>query len=134
MTSKFDKKREKKGSSQQICLRLLPKLTGKRACQMPEISEQRKYQKFQYIRWIIEFQLVSHNVTRGSLVCHPWPSVTTVRQLCFGSSLIRRRRGNFPANNAMQGPCGPCKGCPYGTCTDLAVGAVVAPHGLTARV
>ena len=39
-----------------------------------------------------------------------------------------------PANNAMQGPCGPCKGCPYGNRTDLAAGAVVAPHGLTARV
>ena len=39
-----------------------------------------------------------------------------------------------PANNAMQGPCGPCKGCPYRTRTDLAAGAVVDPHGLTARV
>ena len=39
-----------------------------------------------------------------------------------------------PANNAMQGLCGPCEGCPYGYRTDLAAGAVVAPHGLTARV
>ena len=35
-----------------------------------------------------------------------------------------------PANNAMQGPCGPCKGCPYGTHTDLAAGAAVARMGL----
>ena len=40
----------------------------------------------------------------------------------------------FPANNAMQGPYGPYKGCPYGTRTDLAAGAAVASHGLTARV
>ena len=40
----------------------------------------------------------------------------------------------FPANNAMQDPCGPCEGCPYGNRTDLAAAAVVAPHGLTARV
>ena len=39
-----------------------------------------------------------------------------------------------PANNAMQGPCGPCEGCAYGNRTDLAAGAVVAPHGLTARI
>ena len=39
-----------------------------------------------------------------------------------------------PANNAMQGPCGPCKGCPYGNRTDLAAGAAVALHGFTARV
>ena len=41
---------------------------------------------------------------------------------------------HYPANNAMQGPCGPCKGCPYGTRTDLAAGTTVAPLGLTARV
>ena len=41
---------------------------------------------------------------------------------------------HFPANNAMQGPCGSCKGCLYGTRTDLAAGTVVAPHELTARV
>ena len=40
----------------------------------------------------------------------------------------------FPANNAMQGPCGSCKGCLYGTRTGLAAGAVVARHGLTSRV
>ena len=40
----------------------------------------------------------------------------------------------FLANNAMQGLCDPCEGCPYGNRTDLAAGAVVAPHGLTARV
>ena len=39
-----------------------------------------------------------------------------------------------PANNAMQGPCGPFKGCPYGIRIDLATGAAVAPHGFTARV
>ena len=39
-----------------------------------------------------------------------------------------------PANNSMQGPCGPCEGFPYSNLTDLAAGAVVAPHGLTARV
>ena len=40
----------------------------------------------------------------------------------------------YPANNAMQGPCGPCKGFPYGNRTDLAAGAAVAPHGFIARV
>ena len=39
-----------------------------------------------------------------------------------------------PANNAMQGPRGSRKGCPYGTRTDLAAGAAVVPYGLTARV
>ena len=39
-----------------------------------------------------------------------------------------------PANNAMEVPCGPCKGCPYGNRTDLAAGAAVALHGFTARV
>ena len=37
----------------------------------------------------------------------------------------------FSANNAMQGPHGPC---PYGTGTDLASGAAVAPHEFTAGV
>ena len=41
---------------------------------------------------------------------------------------------HVPANNAMQGPRGSCKGCPYGTRIDSAAGAVVAPHRLTARV
>ena len=40
----------------------------------------------------------------------------------------------YPANNAIQGPCRPCKSFPYGTHTDLAAGAAVAPHGFTARV
>ena len=40
----------------------------------------------------------------------------------------------YLANNAMQGPPGSHKGCPYGTRTDLAAGAAVVPHGLTARV
>ena len=42
---------------------------------MSEISELwflPKCQKFQNIRWVIEFQLVGHNVTRGSVVRHPW--------------------------------------------------------------
>ena len=39
-----------------------------------------------------------------------------------------------PAYNAMQAPYGPCKGCSYETRTNLAAGAAVAPHGLTARV
>ena len=45
-----------------------------------------------------------------------------------------RLKNSHLANNAMQGTCGPCKGCPYGTRTDLAAGAAVAPHGLTAQV
>ena len=45
-----------------------------------------------------------------------------------------KKNYSFPANNAMQGPRGPCKGCPYGNRTNLAAGAAVAPHGFTARV
>ena len=44
------------------------------------------------------------------------------------------RRLWIPANNAMQGPCRPYEGCPYGTRTDLAAGAVVAQHELSAWV
>ena len=50
------------------------------------------------------------------------------------ASLISSSTSSYPANNAMQGPCEPCEGCPYGNRTDLAAGAVVAPHGLTVRV
>ena len=40
---KFDKKREKKGSSQQICLRLLPNLTGQRASKNTARATQNLY-------------------------------------------------------------------------------------------
>ena len=45
-----------------------------------------------------------------------------------------KTEGDNLANNAIQGPCGPCKGCPYGTRPDLAASAGVAPDGCTARV
>ena len=52
----------------------------------------------------------------------------------FWNEVHQYRDSSAPANNAMQGPCGNCKGCPYGNRTDLAAGAAVAPYGLTARV
>ena len=66
-------------------------------------------------------------------------SVTARRSLSAYDGNTRLDRGScsqrrFPANNAMQGLCEPCNGCPYGTRTDLAAGAAVAPHGFTARV
>ena len=40
---------------------------------MPEMPENsgKKCQKFQNIRWVIEFQLVGHNVTRGQWFAIP---------------------------------------------------------------
>ena len=62
-------------------------------------------------------------------------SVRSVSQkLIWFESLVELIFENNPVNNAMQGLCGVWKGCPYGTRTDLAAGAAVAPHGLTARV
>ena len=54
--------------------------------------------------------------------------------LNISMSLINIYKFVYPANNAMQGPCGLCKGCPYGNRTNLAARVAVAPHGFTARV
>ena len=50
------------------------------------------------------------------------------------NSSLKFSLDRVPANNAMQGQCGPCKGCPYGTRIDLAAGAAVAPHGFNTQV
>ena len=90
-------------------------------------------------------RILSWQIHHG-LNLYSWASVSEIVEICQRGVYIlldlekvydrvsKDKLWAVPANSAMQDSCGPCKGFPYGTRTDLAAGAAVAPHGLTARV